>query len=73
MTFCTKLYTKLAFSLCLFSHCSFPIFNFRTAEALVLKFGKRPLYRFFSNTLLVIFDFFVRELFAILHKKMGQI
>ena len=43
LAFCTKLYIKLAFFLCSFSQFSFP-FNFRTAEALVLKFGPLPLY-----------------------------
>ena len=69
---CTKLYIKLAFSLCSFSQFSFP-FNFRTAEALVLKFGPLPLYHLFSNTLLAIFDtLFVQELFTVLYQKMGQ-
>ena len=36
--FCTKLYIKLAISLCSFSQFSFP-FNFQTANALFLKFG----------------------------------
>ena len=57
LAFCTKLYIKLAFSLCSFSQLSFP-FNFRTAEALVLKFGPLPLCRLFSDTLLAIFDIF---------------
>ena len=34
LVLCTKLYIKLAVSLCSFSHFSFP-FNFRTADALV--------------------------------------
>ena len=58
LPFCTKLYIKLATSLCSFSQFSFP-FNFQTAEALVLKFGPLPLYHIFSNTLLAIFDIFV--------------
>ena len=57
LAFCTKLYIKLAFSLCSFSQFSFP-FNFRTAEALVLKFGPLLSIIFFSNTLLAIFDIF---------------
>ena len=60
LPFCTKLYIKLAFSLCSFSHFSFP-FNFQTAKALVLKFGPLPLYHIFSNTLLAIFDIFFRS------------
>ena len=60
LAFCTKLYIKLAFSLCSFSQFSFP-FSFRTAEALVLKFGPLPLYHLFSNTLLAIFDTFFRS------------
>ena len=60
LAFCTNLYIKLAFSLCSFSHFSFP-FNFRTAEALVLEFGPLPLYHLFSNTLLAIFDIFFRS------------
>ena len=73
LAFCTKLYIKLAFSLCSFSQFSFP-FNFRTAEALVLKFGPLPLYHLFSNTLLAIFDIFFRS--RVIHRfvqKMGQI
>ena len=57
MAFCTKLYIKLAFSLCSFSQFSFP-FNFRAAESLVFKFGPLSLYHFFSNMLLAIFDIF---------------
>ena len=57
LVFCTKLYIKLAVSLCSFSQFSFP-FNFQTANALVLKFGKIPLRCLFSNTLLAIFDIF---------------
>ena len=57
LVFCTKLYIKLAVSLCSFSQFSFP-FNFQTANALVLKFGTLPLRCLFSNTLLVIFDIF---------------
>ena len=60
LAFCTKLYIKLAFSLCSFSQFSFP-FNFQTVEALVLKFGPLPLYHFFSNTLLAIVDTFFRS------------
>ena len=60
LAFCTKLYIKLAFSLCSFSQFSFP-FNFRTAEVLVLKFGQIPLCHLFSNTLLAIFDIFFRS------------
>ena len=55
LVFCTKLYTKLAVSLCSFSQFSFP-FNFRTANALVLKFGTLLLSCLFSNTLLAVFD-----------------
>ena len=55
LIFCTKLYIKLAVSLCSFSQFSFP-FNFRTANALVLKFGTLPLSCFVSNSLLAIFD-----------------
>ena len=58
--FCTKLYVKLAVSLCSFSQFSFP-FNFRTANALVLKVGTLPLSGFFSNTLLMIFDILFRS------------
>ena len=60
LVFCTKLYIKLAVSLCSFSQCSFP-FNFRTANALVLKFGTLLLCCVFSNTLLAIFDIFFRS------------
>ena len=49
---------KLAVSLCSFSHFSFP-FNFRTAYALVFKFGTLPLSGLFSNTLLAIFWYFI--------------
>ena len=55
LVFCTKLYIKLAASLCSFSQFSFP-FNFRTASALVFKFGALPLSCFVSNSLLAIFD-----------------
>ena len=55
LVFCTKLYIKLAVSLCSFSQFAFP-FNFRTANALVLKLGTLPLSCLFSNTLLAIFD-----------------
>ena len=57
LVFCTKLYKKLAVSLCSFSQFSFP-FNFQTANALVLKFGTISLRCLFSNTLLAIFDIF---------------
>ena len=60
LAFCTKLYIKMAFSLCSFSHFSF-LFNGRTAAALVLKFGPLPLYHLFPNTLLAIFDIFFRS------------
>ena len=60
LVFCTKLYKKLAVSLCSFSQFSFP-FNFQTANALVLKFGTLPLRCLFSNTLLAIFDIFFRS------------
>ena len=60
LVFCTKLYIKLAVSLCSFSQFSFP-FNFQTANALVLKFGTLPLRCLFSNTLLPIFDVFFRS------------
>ena len=55
LVFCTKLYIKLAVSLCSFSQFSFP-FNFQTANALVLKFGTLPLRCLFSNIMLAIFD-----------------
>ena len=55
LDFCTKLYIKLAVSLCSLSQFSFP-FTFRTADALVLKFGTLPLSCLFANTLLAIFD-----------------
>ena len=72
LAFCTKLYIKLAFSLCSFSQFSFPS-NFRTAEALELKFGPLSLYHFFSNTCLrFLISFFVQELFTVLYQKMGQ-
>ena len=60
LVFCTKLYIKLAVSLCSFSQFSFP-FKFRTADALVLKFGTLPLSCLFSNTLLAIFDILFRS------------
>ena len=60
LVFCAKLYIKLAVSLCSFSQFSFP-FNFRTANALVLKFGTLPLCCLFSNTLLATFDIFFRS------------
>ena len=49
LVLCTKLYIKLAVSLCSFSQFSFP-FNFRTASALVLKFGALSLSCFVSYT-----------------------
>ena len=60
LVFCTKLYLKLAVSLCSFSQFSFP-FNFQTANALVLNFGTLSLHCLFSNTLLAIFDIFFRS------------
>ena len=60
LVFCTKLYIKLAVSLCSFSQFSFP-FKFRVADALVLKFGTLPLSCLFSNTLLAIFDILFRS------------
>ena len=60
LVFCTKLYRKLAFSMCSFSQFSFP-FNFWTANAKALKFGTLPLDCLFSNTLLPIFDIFFRS------------
>ena len=60
LVFCTKLYIKLAVSLCLISQFSFP-FNFRTANALVLKFGTLPLSCLLSNTVLAIFDIIFRS------------
>ena len=60
LVFCTKLYIKMPVSLCSFSQFSFP-FNFRTANALVLKLGTLPLSCLFSNTLLAIFDIFFRS------------
>ena len=60
LVFCTKLYIKLAISLCSFSQFPFP-FNFRTANALVLKFGTLLLSCIFSNTLLAIFDILFRS------------
>ena len=55
LVFCTKLYIKLAVYLRSFSKFSFP-FNFRTANALDLKFCILLLGCLFSNTLLAIFD-----------------
>ena len=72
LVFCTKLYIKLAVSLCSFSQFSFP-FNFRTANALVLKFGTLLLSCLFSNTLLAIFDILSRS--RVIHRfvpKNGQ-
>ena len=60
LVFCTKLYINLAVSLCSFSQFSFP-FNFRTANALVLKFGTLLLSCLFSNILLAIFDILFRS------------
>ena len=60
LVFCTKLYIKVAVSLCSFSQFSFP-FNFKTATALVLKFGTLPLRCVVSNILLAIFDIFFRS------------
>ena len=60
LVFCTKLYIKLAVSLCSLSQFSFP-FNFQTANVLVLKFGILPLRCLFSNILLAIFDIFFRS------------
>ena len=60
LVFCTKLYIKLAVSLCSFSQFSFP-FNFGTADALVLKFGPLPLSCLFSITLSAIFDVLFRS------------
>ena len=52
-------------SLCSFSQFSFP-FNFRTASALVLKFGALPLSCLFSNRLLAIFDILFRS--GVIHR-----
>ena len=60
LVFYTKLYMKLAVSLGSYSQLSFP-FNFRTANALVLKFGTLPFSCLFSNTLVAIFDIFFRS------------
>ena len=60
LVFCTKLYIKLAVSLGSFSQFPFP-FNFRTANALVFKFGTLPLSCRFSKTLLAIFDILFRS------------
>ena len=60
LVFCTKLYIKLAVSLCSFSQFCFP-FNFRTADALALKLGTLPLSGLFYNTLLAIVDIFFRS------------
>ena len=73
LVFCTKLYRKLAVSLCSFLQFSFP-FNFWTANALVLKFCTLPLSYLFSNTLLaILISFFVQDLFTVLYQNMGQI
>ena len=69
LVFCTKLYIKLAVSLCLFSQFSFP-FNFQTANALVLKLGTLPLRCLFSNTLLAIFDIFFRS--KVIHRSVPK-
>ena len=57
LVFCTKLYIKLAVSLCSFSQFCFP-FNFRTDNALDLKFGTLPLsglfYKMFCLLLLKV-------------------
>ena len=60
LVFCTKLYIKLAVSLCSFSQFSFP-FNFQTANAVLLKFGTLPVRWLFSNNLLANFDIFFRS------------
>ena len=60
LVFCTKLYIKLTVSLCSFSQFSFP-FNFRTADALALKFGTLPLGCIFSNKWLASFDILFRS------------
>ena len=60
LVFFTRLYLKLAVSLCSFSQLCFP-FNFRTADALVLKFGSRPLSGLFYNTVLENFDILFRS------------
>ena len=65
LVFCTKLYIKLAVSLCSFSQFSFP-FHFRTANAYDLKIGTLPLGCLFSNTLLAIFDILFRS--RIIHR-----
>ena len=65
----TKLYVKLAVSLCSFSQFSFS-FNFRTANAQDLKIGTLPLGCLFSNTLLAILICYFIHRFA--PKKMGQ-
>ena len=73
LVFCTKLYIKVAVSLCSFSQFSFP-FNFRRANTQDLKIGTLPLGCLFSNTSLAVFDiFFVQELFAVLHRKAANI
>ena len=54
LVFSTRLYLKLPVSLCSFSQFCFP-FNFRTADALVLKFGTRPLSGLFHNTFDILF------------------
>ena len=49
-------------------------FKFRKDLDLVLKFGKIPLNRLFSNTVLEIFDifFFVQEFFTIVYQKWAK-
>ena len=54
--FCAMLYIIFAVSVFV-SHFSFP-FNFRTANALVFKFGTLPPDCLFSNSLFAIFDVF---------------
>ena len=71
--FLYKVVHKIGFFSVFVSQFSFP-FNFRTAEALVLKFGLLALYYLLSNMLLAIFDIFFRS--RVIHRfvpKMGQI
>ena len=70
LVFCTKLYIKLAVSLCSFLQFSFP-FNFQTANALVFKFGTLPLCCLFSNTLLASFDILFRS--KVIHRFVPKI
>ena len=58
--FLYKVVQKMAVSLCSFSQFSFPL-NFRTASALVLKFGTLLLSCLFSNKLLAIFYILFRS------------